>query len=187
MMKWFKMIALMRKYLAETKAAIALEFSLSLIFYFTLILILLDLMLIITQWADVQRAQAMFVDRIKNRDTLIINTLQISDKMISIKKLYRSNLIFKDKSETMAINIRAADKNTSWHVPGTGDPEYCYSFGTDFVCNGQSTAVNLDANTSSVLIRTRFKPYRITVIAAINNTIFGDTIYATNLVTLTGS
>jgi len=181
------MIAFLRKYLAETKAAIALEFSLSLIFYFTLILILIDLMMIIAQWADVQRAQAIIADQIKNRDSKYIKAT--SDNLnlaINLKKNFTVYLIFKNISETMAINIRAADKNTFWHVPGTGDPEYCYSFGTDFVCNGQSTAVNLDANTSSVLIRTRFKPYRITVIAAINNTIFGDTIYATNVVTLTG-
>ena len=182
------MIPLIRKYLTDTQAAIVSEFSLSFVVYFTLLMILLDLMLIIAQWADVQRTQAMVVEMIKNRNTAIITSNITNDNVVNIRNMFKKYLIFYDKADTMAINIMTTNNDAVElrHISGVGDAQYRITSGTNFVCNGSSDSVIFKNTIVSALIRTRFKPYRISVVAGINNSIFGDTIYATSFVTLTG-
>jgi len=84
------MIPLIRKYLTDTQAAIVSEFSLSFVVYFTLLMILLDLMLIIAQWADVQRTQAMVVEMIKYRNPAIFTSNITNDNVVNIKKIFKN-------------------------------------------------------------------------------------------------
>ena len=70
--KWLNMIPLIKRYIADNQAGTAFDFSLALILYFNLVLILLDLMIIVAQWADLQRANGMMVDAIHNRVSPIV-------------------------------------------------------------------------------------------------------------------
>lgn len=173
-----------KKYLAESKAAIPVEFAFILIFYFNLFLILIDLMLVVAQWADVQRANAIVAERIKNRDPTFVTNILTKNFGLNVSKAYYRLLIFNGKASTMAINLSTT--TSPRHIPGVEDLQTCFSNTDAFSCGSTQALVAIDPATSAVLLKTKFIPYRVTVITALNNTIFGSTIYASNLVTLSG-
>jgi len=179
------MILLFKKYIDDTKAAMAFEFSVSMIFYMTFLLILIDLMMIVVQWADVQRANALMAESIKNRVSPIVaagydGTSTAGNTYVSA---YCKSLMISKLCDNIVMYVATADAKTNEkYIPGLSDSVFCYS--KNMLCDYSSNVVALTNKSNVVLILTNAKPYRITNFDYITNTVFGKNISSTNIVSI---
>jgi hypothetical protein len=185
-MKFFRMVQLFKRYMLESKAAIAVEFAIILIFYFPLFLILIDLMMVIGQWADVQRANGQMAEFIKNRIPPIVAAGYdgtATDGMVFVNT-YCSFLVFSGLCNNMTLYVYTpiTTHNFAGYIPTTRDAVFCYQ--KNMSCFGAFASNPLNNTNNVVLFTTTVVPYRITIFPYITNSIFGQNISATNIVSL---
>jgi hypothetical protein len=179
------MIRLLKQFTVETKAAIAFEYSIGLIFFMTFLLISIDLMMIIGQWADVQRANALMAELIKNRVQPIVvagynGTPTQGTNYVST---YCKLLLFSKLCDNIVMYVATSDSNSNEkYIPGLSDFVFCYN--KNMSCDYSNNLYPLTNKSNVVLILTNAKPYRITSFNYITNTIFGKNISSTNIVSL---
>lgn len=179
------MISTFRRYMKETKAGIALSFCLNLLLYFPIMLITFDLMFIIAQWADVQRANAMMAESIKNRISPIVapgydGTLTQSSTYV---KVYCNFLVFSQLCTNITMYV-IITKNTDnpRYIPDNTDLVFCYS--NNMICGQSNNTYPLKNNINVVYISTIARPYQLSFNKYKIKIALNENIIATNIATL---
>ena len=186
--KWLNMIPLIKRYIADNQAGTAFDFSLALILYFNLVLILLDLMIIVAQWADLQRANGMMVDAIHNRVSPIVASGldgTATDPTI-FRNAYCNFTVLKLCNDALIFTYTNID-NTLPVIPSSSNNVFCVNTKSSSTinCSGVTKISNpLKNDAVHVVVGAIINPYRVTNFKYVTDSVFGDKIYATNIVTL---
>ncbi len=191
------------RFLKSTKAGVAVEYTLSLIMYIMLLLFAMDLMLVVIQWADIQRANALMGEAIKNRVSPVIASGYGGTWTPSadFTKAYCGYLIMSGLCKNITIlTFPNIGRDVDTQKNNSASPYYCYRGGTNaYTCseayNGTlSGTVYSDpvANThETILIRTISIPIRLITFFSskvnsrvYNPIVFTNDVRASNFITL---
>lgn len=194
---------LIKQFIKSTVAGVAAEYTLSLIMYVMLLLFAMDMMLVVIQWADIQRANALMGEAIKNRISPVIASGYGGTWTPSadFTKAYCGYLIMSGLCKNITIlTFPNTGRDVNSQQNNSSSPYYCYRGGTKaYTCseayNGTLTGTVYTepvANThETILIRAISIPIQLSAFFSskvnsrvYNPVVFANDVRASNFITL---
>ena len=176
---------ILNKYISSKRGGVVIEFALLIPFYLVFIFMILDMIFIFIQWADIQRANGMMSELIKNRipsvvDSGIAGTWTTQDTYVT---KYCSLLFIKGLCQKITIIIAHSETPNTRTMPDYSRGYFCYS--TVGKCDTLAIYSNpFQNNNQTISITTWAETYKIINVKIIPDYFFSLTAEATNVVSL---